>query len=41
MIIVDKNIVVKVFVILFLSFVVECSECELEKRNKMNGEIEL
>ena len=37
----DKNTAAKVSVIPFPSFAAECSECELEKRNKMNGEIEL
>lgn len=37
----DKNTAGKVPVVQFPSFADECSECEQEKRSKMNGDIEM
>ena len=37
----DKNTAGKVPIVQFPSFADECSECEQEKRSKMNGDIEL
>lgn len=37
----DKNTAGKVPVVQFPSFAADCSECEQEKRNKMNGDVEL